>query len=601
MDVDILNQVNVHGYKEKQQQDLDLIEVLWRQDIDLGVGREVFDINLRKELEKERELELQKQKEEQLLQESQKQKELDPYATGNWIIDSETGEYLPGPPEAENVPVVNTTDSSPNITNGNTQNTNESFSSMEETMRILEKEAEEGMMILNGTLNIAQQQQQPPQVEPVQNTNIESTWQDLVSVLNLTNENAEANVTMQELAPTVDNSTENVLLQNASLPQLGTFNSINETMNRNAQANNFTSDIIAQSYNSSVPSINNTGTTLNLDTGDLFPNITNTTETNGLLQSILEDEGLDPYDLPDLDVDQDMQMMDDASSDSAVSMGGSLSPSQHSQINETASVSSNPFDGMEGATGGSDYNKQSKYQDYERYSYDQRYSTSSNDSFLNHSMSNETEYKHIVPDMKHIRHNHTYPEQPPVVVERKAPKKKPPKIKEEPLFSSRDEKKAKQMKIPLTMDQIIHSHVDEFNDLLQKHPLKDNQLQLIRDIRRRGKNKIAAQNCRKRKMDLICGLDEEVQKLREQRDQLAKAKRMVDKETIQMKEKFGHLYQEVFSSLRDENGQPYNQQDYSLQQSADGNVFLVPRNRSTNVTNEHKTKPSRKRKGHSRN
>ena len=41
-------------------QDLDLIEVLWRQDIDLGIGKEVFDPNLRRELEREREIELQK-------------------------------------------------------------------------------------------------------------------------------------------------------------------------------------------------------------------------------------------------------------------------------------------------------------------------------------------------------------------------------------------------------------------------------------------------------------------------------------------------------------------------------------------------------------
>jgi hypothetical protein len=31
-------------------------------------------------------------------------------------------------------------------------------------------------------------------------------------------------------------------------------------------------------------------------------------------------------------------------------------------------------------------------------------------------------------------------------------------------------------------------------------------------------------------------------------------------------------------SLRDENGRPYDPQFYSLQQSSDGNVFLVPRN-----------------------
>lgn len=45
---------------------MDLIEVLWRQDIDLGVGRETFDLNLRKELEKQREEELQKERQLQV-------------------------------------------------------------------------------------------------------------------------------------------------------------------------------------------------------------------------------------------------------------------------------------------------------------------------------------------------------------------------------------------------------------------------------------------------------------------------------------------------------------------------------------------------------
>ena len=45
-------------------QEMDLIEVLWRQDIDLGVGRDVYNITLLKELEKERELKLQQQQQE---------------------------------------------------------------------------------------------------------------------------------------------------------------------------------------------------------------------------------------------------------------------------------------------------------------------------------------------------------------------------------------------------------------------------------------------------------------------------------------------------------------------------------------------------------
>ncbi len=44
----------------------------------------------------------------------------------------------------------------------------------------------------------------------------------------------------------------------------------------------------------------------------------------------------------------------------------------------------------------------------------------------------------------------------------------------------------------------------------QSHKLTEPQKQLIRDIRRRGKNKVAAQNCRKRKIDTISSLQDEV-------------------------------------------------------------------------------------------
>ena len=48
-------------------QDLELIDVLWRQDVDLGCGKEAFDPNLRLELEKEKELEAVKQQEKVIL------------------------------------------------------------------------------------------------------------------------------------------------------------------------------------------------------------------------------------------------------------------------------------------------------------------------------------------------------------------------------------------------------------------------------------------------------------------------------------------------------------------------------------------------------
>jgi hypothetical protein len=55
---------------------------------------------------------------------------------------------------------------------------------------------------------------------------------------------------------------------------------------------------------------------------------------------------------------------------------------------------------------------------------------------------------------------------------------------------SRDEKKARSMGIPMTTDDIINLPMDEFNERLSKYDLTEAQLSLIRDIRRRGKNKV---------------------------------------------------------------------------------------------------------------
>ena len=42
---------------------------------------------------------------------------------------------------------------------------------------------------------------------------------------------------------------------------------------------------------------------------------------------------------------------------------------------------------------------------------------------------------------------------------------------------------------------IINLPMDEFNDLLSKHELTEEQLTLCRDIRRRGKNKVCTTLC----------------------------------------------------------------------------------------------------------
>lgn len=85
---------------------------------------------------------------------------------------------------------------------------------------------------------------------------------------------------------------------------------------------------------------------------------------------------------------------------------------------------------------------------------------------------------------------------------------------------NRDEKRAKALRIPISTEDIINLPIDEFNERLAKYELNEAQLSLIRDIRRRGKNKVAAQNCRKRKLDQIMGLQHEVDGMFSQKSSL---------------------------------------------------------------------------------
>lgn len=145
-----------------------------------------------------------------------------------------------------------------------------------------------------------------------------------------------------------------------------------------------------------------------------------------------------------------------------------------------------------------------------------------------------------------------------------------------PASISRDERQAVSLKIPFQMEKIINLPVDDFNELLTQYTLTDTQLALVRDIRRRGKNKVAAQNCRKRKLESIIHLERELQQLQAQREHLAQQRAEFKRSLAFIQCHLTGLYSEVFSHLRDEDGQPYSIDEYALQQTPDGKMYLVP-------------------------
>ncbi|XP_068924579.1 nuclear factor erythroid 2-related factor 2 isoform X2 [Petaurus breviceps papuanus] len=148
---------------------------------------------------------------------------------------------------------------------------------------------------------------------------------------------------------------------------------------------------------------------------------------------------------------------------------------------------------------------------------------------------------------------------------------------------TRDEMRAKALHIPFPVEKIINLRMDDFNEMMSKEQFNEAQLALIRDIRRRGKNKVAAQNCRKRKLENIVELEQDLDHLKDEKEKLLKEKGENDKSLHLLKKQLSTLYLEVFSMLRDENGDPYSPSEYSLQQTRDGNIFLVPKSKKPDI------------------
>lgn len=178
------------------------------------------------------------------------------------------------------------------------------------------------------------------------------------------------------------------------------------------------------------------------------------------------------------------------------------------------------------------------------------------------------------PWLEHIGHDHTY-NQPHYTDQRKPPKEhseEPLEYKLQDKLSTRDEKRARTMRIPFSTDHIINLPVEEFNELLAKYCLSEAQLTLIRDIRRRGKNKVAAQNCRRRKLDILQDLERSVDGLQRHRARLLREKSEVLRSVRELKQRLNHLYEEVRNRLREVERIPCSAMDFTLQLDDDNHV-----------------------------
>ncbi|XP_033125252.1 endoplasmic reticulum membrane sensor NFE2L1-like isoform X2 [Anneissia japonica] len=579
------------------KKDMDVIERLWRQDIDMGICRD-DSLSTKEGYELEKPL-----------------KKPEDNAWDNFSIDNETGEFMQpiiDPTNQVNTQQITTIPQQPQLQFP--CQTQESGMTLEECLQILEED-------ISYPLQGPRQEPEPAMHHQMHTPQeLEQRWQDFASL-------SDINLTLPAINPEVSPEFNPEFHQQSVMPENFAINSSinfgmnfpNTTENLNMlhypsshQTTNVTvgmhssDDVFSSTPSLSDLSVNTTSlpsASLHIPgTGMNFTNLlisetnrsitdeyggqndtsssSSRNSTSPLLLDLLNSSSLDEVDTMDIDgqIRDVMDVLDDG--DSAISLG---SVSQYTEQSDSSSLYSGSDESSEGAVG---YDG-SLDQDVKGASGYSRGNTQ-----YGGDRQGQTNNGKQQSSMNNIAHNHTYSDlssRNGSVNGTNSKKNQQQKNEEMGSRYSRDEKRAKMLKIPIPIEKIIELPVDQFNELLKKFELNDAQLSLIRDIRRRGKNKVAAQNCRKRKIDAIYTIEEEIDLLKAEKDQLLKERGNIDKESQEMRDRYTHLYHEVFQSLRDDHGDPVNPNNFSLQQMPDGTVYLVPRN-STSQDEEEKDK-----------
>ncbi|XP_069577166.1 transcription regulator protein BACH1b [Brachyistius frenatus] len=105
--------------------------------------------------------------------------------------------------------------------------------------------------------------------------------------------------------------------------------------------------------------------------------------------------------------------------------------------------------------------------------------------------------------------------------------------------------RARQVQLPFSVDWIVDLSRNDFQQLLKQQSFTREQLEFVHDRRRRSKNRLAAQRCRKRKLDCIYNLQCEISKLKTEREKLMMEKSQLSQQKLKTCHSVSALCQRV--------------------------------------------------------
>lgn len=606
-DPDAENSESDTGSSDLTQEDMDLIEILWKQDIDLGISREVFDgtwssQEIQKANDKKQAKELEDGKNPECDLPSEPMVVPDPWQGLQYTIDSETGEHVihnPPCPSEDLSPIQLPPEALQNI-------------SLEEALQLFEGDTyhllppvpypsvcntlnavglNENELAINDQRSLLEQLNELERLSlEARNDNstavgMETDWrlssslQPCPADLQLPQTSVGFSYELEPMNVSdsfhQNNSLSGVLLRNSTLPSVIPPTNFTSSVNdfqmqpvddRQLVDDRQFMDFLAMLSNGSDPGAGTMDSTTSEQISDFFgANLTN--GVSDYISQLLTDEGLDLMDLSgmqenaDVNVPKDTVLRDqEVSDDSAVSCMSS--ESTHSDAEWVDSASDTDSE----CTNKSPRHRQLKKNTAARHFRLVRdgslpsdpVSNSSNDCLDNVHPSRRNNSGRLPSshaptpdsDSESLFHNHTYhlpptegtPPPKPTVRDKRTQEQ----IHQEQL--NRDERRARALKIPFPNSEIVNLSIEEFNELLLKYDLSEAQLTLVRDIRRRGKNKVAAQNCRKRKLNQIVELQMELDDMQSEKVDLElEHEEMISHHEL-LKEKYDRLHQFLFQS-----------------------------------------------------